>query len=347
MSEVWKASLGLPEQLRWAVALEVGEVPRAGSALVIGMGGSGISGDFAAQAADRGGRLVDVHKGYGLPGRAAVQRPLVVAVSYSGDTEETLSGVEEARELGLPVTAISTGGELSRLAERHGWPWVSAPGGLQPRAAVGYLTGAVLRVLAAGGVLPDQRPVLVEAAALLDELLGPDEDGAAVELAGDLAEGLAGKVPVIYGGRGVAEVAAQRWKTQFNENAKIPAFWAVLPELDHNEIEGWAWSPARFGLVFLRDWDDDPRLGRRFELTAEALGGQPPLVGEVWAQGEGIVARMLSLAVVGDLTSVLMAELAGVDPDRVDVLEGIKRRMGEETSLPPRGRGGEGVSPPP
>jgi glucose/mannose-6-phosphate isomerase len=334
VSEVWKATLGLPEQLRWAEDLETGEVPRASSALVIGMGGSGISGDFAAQAADREGRLVGVHKGYGLPGRAAEERPLVVAVSYSGDTEETLSGAEVARKLGLPVTALSTGGKLSGQAGEHGWPWVSVPGGLQPRAAVGYLTGAVLRVLASGGVLSDQRPALADTAALLDELLGSDEDGPAVELAGDLAEGLAGRIPVIYGGRGAAEVAAQRWKTQFNENAKVPAFWAVLPELDHNEIEGWAWSPARFGMVFLRDSEDHPRLQRRFELTAEALGGQPPLVGEVWAQGDGIIARMLSLAVVGDLTSVLVAERAGVDPDRVDVLEGFKRRMGEEPLSP-------------
>ncbi|MDP8959511.1 MAG: bifunctional phosphoglucose/phosphomannose isomerase [Actinomycetota bacterium] len=333
MSEMWKALIGLPDQLRWAADLSLPQVRQAPSALVIGMGGSGISGDFAAQVAAEAGRLCAVHKGYGLPGWAPALRPLVVAVSYSGNTEETLSGARHAAELGLPGVVVAGGGRLSEMAAEWGWEWLAVPGGLQPRAAAGYLTGAVLRAMEGAGMVPAQRAGLAEAASVLDELLGPDQAGPAVSLADDLADALAGRVVVVYGSLGPAAVAAQRWKTQINENAKAPAYWSVLPELDHNEIEGWGsgvGSTGRwFGIVLLRDSGEHPRLPRRFELTQEVIAPRAPVVGEVWGQGEGMVSRMFSLTLVGDLVSVRLAELAGTDPYPVEAIERLKRRLEE------------------
>ena len=209
----------LGEQLTWA----------ATEALVCGMGGSGIGGDFAGALADLEGRRVSVHKAYGLPGWAASMRPLIVAVSYSGNTEETLSGVAAATEAGLEVVAITSGGTLAETARAEGFPLVSVPGGLQPRAALGYLLGALLAVLAGAGVIADPTDALVEAGELVTSLSGPS--GAAEGLARDLAERLDGRIVAVYGSTGLTAPVAQRWKTQINENGKWPAWWALRSNL--------------------------------------------------------------------------------------------------------------------
>jgi glucose/mannose-6-phosphate isomerase len=124
-----------------------------------------------------------------------------------------------------------------------------------------------------------------------------------------------------------------RWKTQINENAKMPAFWNEVPELDHNELEGWGTladlTRRSFGIVLLRDPGDHGRVVRRLDLTAETIGDRVPIVGSVEAQGSGPLARFFSLVAVGDIASVALAERAGVDPTPVALLEGFKRRLRE------------------
>jgi glucose/mannose-6-phosphate isomerase len=315
----------LPEQYRWAAELTPPPVPASGSALVCGMGGSGISGDVAAAVA---GTPVFVHKGYGIPVWASALSPLVVAVSYSGNTEETLSAAEAALAAGLAVAVVTTGGALSRLAAERGWPSVEIPAGLQPRAAFGYLTGGVVRILEAAGLV--REPGLQEAATVTDELLGSELDGPGRRLADDLADGLAGKVTLVAGS-GITSVAAYRWKTQINENAKTPAFVLRLPEADHNEIEGWSTLTLRraVGLITLRDAFEPASVAARFEPTADLLSEGSTVVGEVWAQGSSPLARIASLAVVGDLVSLRLARNAGVDPVGVEAIERLKRTLGE------------------
>lgn len=324
--------LELPDQLRWGAGLDVPAVPAADEVLLAGMGGSAMAGDVAALVAAAAGRSVRVHRGYGLPAWAARRRPLVLAVSYSGNTEETLSVVEAAGETGLGLAVVCAGGELGRRANDARWPSLTVPGGLQPRAAVAYQAGAVLRLLQAAGVVPDQVPGLEEAARVLERLFG-DGDGAAIGLGRDLAESLEGRVTVVYGGAGLGALAAMRWKTQINENAKMPAFWNEVPELDHNELEGWGTladlTRRSFGIVLLRDPADHPRVVRRLDLTAETIGDRAPIVGSVAAQGSGPLARFFSLVAVGDVASVEMARRAGVDPTPVALLEGFKRRLRE------------------
>jgi glucose/mannose-6-phosphate isomerase len=312
--------------------LDVPPVPAAAEVLVAGMGGSAMAGDVAALVAADAGMGVTVHRGYGLPAWAVHRRPLVLAVSYSGNTEETLSVVDAAADAGLDLAVVCAGGELGRRAVDSGWPVLTVPIGLQPRAAVAYQAGAVARLLQSAGIVPDQVPGLEEAAGILDRLFAGG-DGAAVTLGRDLAHALQGRITVVYGGTGLGALAAMRWKTQVNENAKMPAFWNEVPELNHNELEGWGTladlTRRTVGIVMLRDPSEHPRVQRRMDLTAETISDRVPIVGTVEAQGAGALARFFSLAAVGDVASLEMARLAGVDPTPVALLERFKRRLRE------------------
>jgi len=317
-------------QLRWGadLGLPVGGDPE-GDILVCGMGGSGITGDFLAAVAAAEGRRTSVHKSYGLPGWAAREKPSVTVVSYSGDTAEALSSWEAARELGLSVTAVTSGGELGEKAARAGHRVVTVPGGYQPRSALGYGLSAVLRVAAAAGAIGDPRPSLEEAASIADGFSGPEGGGMA--LASDLAAAMAGRMVGIYGSSPLTAVAAQRWKTQVNENAKRTAFWAAMPEATHNEITGWDFpaglASSRVGLVALRDRDDHPGVSSRFGHLEALTADRVSWAGEVWAQGSSPLARLMSLVAVGDLFSLELARLAGADPMRVELIDRLKERM--------------------
>jgi glucose/mannose-6-phosphate isomerase len=324
---------GFGEQLRWATGLEPVAVSRASQVLVAGMGGSGISGDFAAALADT---PVFVNKSYGLPAWAEAADPLVVAMSYSGNTEETLSAAETAAAQGLTPVVVTGGGTLGAWAADYGWPSVTVPGGLQPRAALGYLLGGLLHLLNAAGATSVGRRDLLAAADLVDSITG--EGGSGWTLAADLAQGLQGRIVAIYGGGGITSPVAQRWKTQINENAKWPAWYSALPELDHNEIVSWTSLASvtrdHVGIVTLRDRAEPPGVTARFRHTAEITGRNVAWVGEVWSQGDSALERMVSLASMGDLVSLELAGLLGVDPVPVDAIENLKRKLMEEGASP-------------
>jgi len=328
MTEMRDLIAELPAQLRWAAETPPPEMPFADSALIVGMGGSGVAGDVAAVFAASQGRFVSVHKSYGLPHWVDSVRPLVIGVSHSGNTEETLSAVGATIERGLAAAATATGGSLAGLADEYGLPFLEVPPGPQPRAAMGYLSGAVLRMLEAAGVVGATATDLLEAADVVEGML----DGDAVEEAETIADALDGRVAVVYGGTGVAAAAASRWKTQINENAKSPAYWSVFPELNHNELVGWTAHPGLgadcLGVVFLSDSQDDERIRRRARLTRDLMSGVA-IGGEVASRGKGVLARLFSLVLVGDLVSVALAERAGVDPMPVDVITELKKRLAE------------------
>jgi glucose/mannose-6-phosphate isomerase len=320
----------LGDQLRWARDLEVPETAPGVEVLIGGMGGSGISGDFgAALAAGTRGRVA-VHKGYApLPGWAQRVKPTVVAASYSGNTEETLDLVAAAEEAGLAIITITTGGRLAELSGERGWPTIPLPTGLQPRAAIGYLAGAVARLLTTLGVLPEQRAALGEAAELVDAAV--IEGSVTWAMASDLAKRLVGRITIVYGGGPISGTAAQRWKTQVNENAKMPAWWSVLPELDHNEIVGWETLPSvtrdLIGVVALSDRADHARIRSRLDHTSALTEFAVPWLAEVPAHGETELARLMSLTVCGDLVSWMLAVEAGVDPVPVETIEELKKLL--------------------
>jgi glucose/mannose-6-phosphate isomerase len=321
---------GMGNQLRWARNLTIQQISPVRHVVLCGMGGSGISGDFATVLASA---PLQVHKGYELPEWVGDVEPLILAVSYSGDTEEVLSGARAAIELGLPIAWVSSGGELAALGRTNDWPGVMLPEGLPPRASLGYLLGAVVRLLGAGGAVPDPLGALDEAATVVDELTRPGS--AAHALAEDLAEGLDGRLVVVYGSQGLTAPVAQRFKTQLNENAKWPAWWGVIPELDHNEITGWASlrevTVRRVGILAVRDRGESLAVAARFRHTQSVTEESVPWVGEVWSYGESKLARMMSLVTVGDLLSLEMARLAGADPTQVPAIEELKTRLKEES----------------
>lgn len=323
----------LPSQLRWSSTIDVPAVGTYSEVLCAGMGGSGISGDYAAAVAEPFGTRVTVHKGYGpVPAWAIRLRPLVVAVSYSGNTEETLDFAVSARDTGLPMAAVTTGGRLGEMAKTEGWPVVEVPAGLQPRAALGYVLGAVLRLLEAGHAVDDQRLAFVEAAEFAARAL--EEGSDSWERAAEIATQLAGRIPIIYGGGPISGVVAQRWKTQINENAKMPAWWSALPELDHNEITGWETMPdvtsKLLGIVALTDRSDHDRVAERIEYTRNLTSAAVPWVAEVASSGTFPLTRLVSLTVIGDLVSLMMAEQAGVDPAPVNTIEKLKKLLAKE-----------------
>jgi glucose/mannose-6-phosphate isomerase len=325
--------LGLPEHLEDALwrfdSSGARPVDAVGGVVVAGMGGSASGGRLALGAL--GARLVRpmaVADGYALPGWVGAST-LVLASSYSGETEETLAGYDEAAARGSARIVTTTGGALAERARRDGVPVVPIPGGFQPRAAIGYSLVAALETAALGGAAPSVRAEIEAAAALAGTLVeewGPDagEDS----LAKSVAHAVHGTIPVIAGAE-LAAAAAYRWKTQFNENASLPAFASALPEADHNEVVGWAEAGAfgPFSYVSLEDPEAHPRNALRAELTAETAAAGAASVVRVEARGETAVERLVSLILLGDLVSIYVAVLRGADPVDVQTLDRLKAAL--------------------
>jgi glucose/mannose-6-phosphate isomerase len=315
----------LPEHLRdalWRIETARAATMEAPAAFVCGMGGSAIGGDLAIAAlADRLTKPMLVSRGYELPSWAP-PGSAVLCSSYSGDTEETLACYAAAEAVGAQRLIATTGGELAEVARRDGVPVIGLPAGLQPRAAVGYMfcMAAELAALALAG--PRINTEIDAAASHLGEAFGAAESQAR-EIAAEIGDA----VPVAYGSDLTAPIA-YRWKTQINENAKTPAFSAVLPEADHNEIEGWGGAEERFAAIFLEDRDQHPRERKRFELTAKAVEPYAAAVIRIETEGETRTDRLLHAVMLGDLLAIELAGARGVDSLAVDVLEGFKKEMG-------------------
>lgn len=297
--------------------------------VVCGLGGSGIAGDVAATAASAYGPMpVTVVKGFTLPAFVGVNT-LVLLVSYSGDTEETLACFREAHDRDAQLVAITTGGELGMLAGQHALPHVVPAAGMQPRAAFPYLAAATLVILERVGILPDLMGDLVELHDVLREQTA--RCGRAVPSANNpakqIAAGLIETLPVVWGQDGPLAVAATRWKTQLNENAKVPAYAAALPELGHNEVVGFGPGapPAdRVAIVALRPGNEDPRITRRIEAAQHLARGAGAVTIDAAVHGTTALAQLAAAAHLGDLVSVYLAMLRGVDPTPVDAITRLK-----------------------
>ena len=254
---------------------------------------------------------------------------MVLCSSYSGNTEETLAAYDAAGVVGARRIVATTGGKLAAAAREDGVPVVPLPGGFQPRAAVAYALVVALEVAATCGAGESLHSEIDVAAAHTEELIGMWRPGGDQEdFPKDLARGLYGTVPQIAGA-GLTSAIAYRWKTQFNENAKMPAFSSEIPELDHNEIVGWETAPemARFSAVFLDDTDLHPRVRQRIELTRGLIATGAAATFRIETLGGTPTERLLSLVVLGDLVSLYLAVLRGVDPTPVTVIENLKSAL--------------------
>jgi glucose/mannose-6-phosphate isomerase len=329
----------LPEQLAAAhevtgEAIDGIELPDAESirnVVVLGMGGSGIAGDVLNAVAS--GLLpvpVTVLKQYRTP-RFVGPGTLVFALSYSGDTEETLSMTHGALEAGATVLTVSSGGALAALPSTAN---ITCPPGYMPRAALGALVAPLFVTLFKLGLLPEAHALLVRA----QEQLARRRDQCRPDVAGptnparELARKIDRTIPLIYGGGAIGAVAAMRWKCDVNENAKAPAFWAAHPELDHNEIGGFGQhgdvTRQIFTLVELRHGSEHERLTPRFDFTRGLIEECVSQVIEVQAEGEGRLAQLLDLMYLGDWMSCYLALANDVDPGPIDAITALKAALG-------------------
>jgi glucose/mannose-6-phosphate isomerase len=308
-----------PDQLVWE---DLGEdLGRFSKVLLCGMGGSGIVGDIVRSWADRKGLKVPVvpHRGYSLPPWAEGKDTLVVCISYSGNTEETLSNFETALERGCVVVTVSSGGKLKEMAESRGIRHLTVPKGYAPRYALGFMLSKVLCLMGAG------REELEEAK---ENLKGRIRD---IEERGeDLARRVYGYVPLLYA-TPLTEAVAFRWKTQVNENAKTQAYFVTLPELHHNEVVGLdnAELRSRFHFLILSDPEDHPRVRLRVDITADLLKDLGVVPMRLNGEGSSYLARVLYLIYVGDWMSYHLALRYGFDPLPVRAIDTIKKKLSE------------------
>lgn len=305
-----------PEQCKEALELPRGiSVPgEIKNIVVTGMGGSAIVGDLLKICLRDSKIPVYVNRDYKVPSFVDEQS-LVFAVTYSGNTEETLSSYRDAYEKRAKIIGITTGGELGDECEKI----IKIPSGLQPRAALGYLFFPMLGILHNTDMVRVKNEEINE---MLDILRDTDKFGEEGE---NLAKKLKEKIPIIYTSETLKAVAL-RWKTQINENAKSPAFYNIFSEMNHNEIAAYQGMDRKFTAILIRDRYDDEKIKKRMDICRDIMEERVD-VEEVHTQGKSLLARMFSTIYLGDFVSYYMAIWNRVDPSPVEIIEGLKRKL--------------------
>ncbi|MBN2453360.1 MAG: bifunctional phosphoglucose/phosphomannose isomerase [Candidatus Omnitrophica bacterium] len=298
-----------------------------------GLGGSAIGADIArSYLADEVKIPIFVNRNYTLPAFVG-RNTLVIVSSYSGNTEETLSALRDARSRHARIIAITSGGKLKEIAMSNSIPVVTIPPGLQPRAAIGYSLFTLLDVLSTTGVIGDRTKEAHEAIGLLEKMKDT-MIGISVcsrkNIAKKLARHMYRKIPVIYASQEHMDAVCTRWRGQLAENAKTISSTHLFPEMTHNEIVGWE-EPEKalknLIAIILRDCGDHPRVSRRMDIVRKIIKSRGVEVIEVNSRGRGLLARILSLVYIGDYVSLYLAVLNGCDPTPVESIAYLKREV--------------------
>jgi len=301
--------------------------------IVSGLGGSAIGGDILKSLIWKKAKFsLSVNRHYTLPGWAS-KETLVVCSSYSGGTEETLSVFKQAVARKLRVLVMTSGGELMKLALKAKVPVLALPGGLPPRAALGYSFFTLLTALETLKLLPSYTADFNETLEILTRQAGqygpltPTEKNPAKLLALFLHK----RLPLFYAGQDHLDSVSLRWKTQMNENAKQIALSNLIPEMNHNEILGYSYSEPltkKMAVVLLRQpQGDHPQIHRRFDLLKKMITSKTAGVTEIEAKGKSLLAQLFSLIYLGDFASVYLAYLKGVDPTPIGLIDEFKSRL--------------------
>jgi glucose/mannose-6-phosphate isomerase len=274
----------------------------------------------------------EVCRQYHIPAYVS-SKTLFIAASYSGNTEETLSALDEAEKKGAVIVIMSGGGQLEAIASQKGYPYLKIPKAEQPRYAVFYMLAAIVKILESAG-LADAKALsaqLSDGAGFLKESVKEWLPTVSTDWnpAKQMAMEIAGKSPVIYAGPLLAP-AAYKWKISFNENAKNVAWWGEYPEFNHNEFIGWSSHPIQkpYFVIDLRSTLEHPRVQKRFELSDKLLSGQRPAAHVVQAQGNTLLQQLLWTISFGDFVTIYVALCNGVNPAPVDLVEKFKKELG-------------------
>jgi len=319
--------LQMPEQAEQGYKLaEALDLSRAGGkyncVLIVGMGGSAIAGlllqGFLADQPMR----ITVVQDYSLP-LWTDKQTLVIACSYSGNTEETLSVYKEARRKGCDVIAVTTGGKLEEYANVSKLIVVNIPTGFQPRAALAYQFFAILRILEKLRLVESKaKDVLRLKEDLKAQLQGLERNAIL------LSEKLLHKTPLVYAGKRF-EAISYRWKCQFNENSKTMAFCHVFSEMNHNEMEGFENLSGSYYALFLKFDEDHRRVQKRMTLTKEIMLKKGVSATEIAIHGASLLSKIFSAIILGDLTSYYLALRLRTNPSDVSLIEDFKEKLGQ------------------
>lgn len=311
-----EAILNFPKQFRFRPKVENGPLRKYRKFIVAGMGGSHLAADIIKTL--RPELDITIHSDYGLPGPG--RGALVIASSYSGNTVETIDAFEKAVSANLPVAAIAVGGKLLELAKKHEVPYIQLPDtGIQPRSALGFSMKAMLKLMKQTELLKETQE--------LAKLLKPKE----LEQAGQaLAQKLKDRVPVIYSSAGNLSVA-YNWKIKFNETGKIPAFYNVLPELNHNEMTGFDVKDAsrelssKFYFILLRDDADHPQVQKRMVVLEKLYRDRSLPVEVIEMNGQSPLERIFNSLLLADWTALYTAQGYGLEAEQVPMVEEFKK----------------------
>ncbi len=327
-----------PEQCREGVKLGEAFKVSAGlknfmpsRVLFLGLGGSAITGDLIADLVREDAKFpILVNRDYTVPGFVD-KKTLVFCISYSGNTEETINSYRQSIKKGARIIVISSGGELTKLAQRDRVSNISLPQGFPPRTALGFLFFSTLTIFQRLGLIASKREEIKESLSLLAKLkkeLSPD-----ISLKGNQAKKIArelkGKMPIVYASNRLAAVAL-RFQTQLAENSKQFSARKLFPEMNHNEIMAWN-NPGeilkKFFVIFLKDKGDHPRVRARMKITKELISPYPDGILEINTRGKSILTRNLSLLYLGDWVSFYLSILNKVDPTPVERITLLKKKL--------------------
>jgi glucose/mannose-6-phosphate isomerase len=305
--------------------------------VVLGMGGSAIGGEILCDwLKDRLPTPIEVCRDYILP--AYVNRDtLLFAISYSGNTEETLNAFLTAIKRGCTVLTLTSGGLLKEFSSKMKLPQLKIPSGLQPRAAIPYIFFPLPVLMEKLGIISNTQNELEEAITMLEKVsksnapTRPTKSNKAKQLAAELTQ----TMPVVYGFRQYTSIV-HRLKAQFNENSKLPCRAGTFPELNHNETVGYE-APEDINkmqtIILIRDPEEPIEIGSRIETTKNLAFSKAQKVLEIWADGKGKLAKMLSVLIVGDYASVYLAILQNKDPTPVNIISKVKEELAKKTCM--------------
>jgi len=336
---MYNSIFDFPEQLLNALKLVHGwnistdDFPEVRNIVLIGMGGSAIGGDFARSLL--ASKLLvpfEISRKYELP-EYVDDETLVIASSYSGNTEETLSALDDALNRKSMIAAISTGGMMGEVAKLNEIPMLSLPPGMQPRAALAYSLVPILAFLEKIGLVSGIEAEITAASNTLVSLRDnyiedrPVDDNPAKTM----AQKLHGKIVVVYGGPTLTDSVAMRWKGQICENGKNLSFANLYSEFNHNELTAWcdvvASHREHLAVVQLKDSGDHPKITKRMEIVKGIIEKSGVEVIEAESKGSEPLERMLSLVQMGDYVSYYLAILNEVDPTPVEAIETLKKAL--------------------
>lgn len=320
---------GFPRQLKEAI--EIGRKAQLkapggpySNVVVTGLGGSGIGGRIAAQLVAGEARCpIEVYSNYYLPAYVN-HKSLVIACSYSGNTEETIAAMEQALAKGARVCVITSGGTMLEMAKARGLDHIVIPGGNPPRTMLAYSLTQQFYVLHHFGIIGDGFEGSIRNAAAMLE----DDKAKIQALAKDITDKLFGKRLVIYS-EASTEAVSIRFRQQVNENSKELCWHHAIPEMNHNELVGWAGGSNDIAVLIFRHKTDHERSQIRMEINKEVFARHTPHIHEVWSQGDTAIARQLYLVHVGDWVSYYWAEKKGVDPTEIAVINMLKGKLAE------------------